>query len=213
MPSSAFHARSKAAPDVVAVVRLEHHVVQRLRQLERGPGHGQACGAGRCSGRSAPRARCPARSRSPASRTARCRAPRSRTGAASSNAVVANTTWPKPTPSVRKPPGTSGDANGVPASARPWTSSTRTPHGATVWAEAGDPTGRLLGVGALDHVVAGRGQPRRPWRRTLGAVGCLEADGDGVVGRRPRCTMIRAPGRRCARWRRRRSWLAGQRGR
>ncbi len=58
--------------------------------------------------------------------------PSTRNRCASSNAPVAKTTWPKPTPDVRNPPGTNADSNGVAAAWRPTTSSTSTPHGLVV---------------------------------------------------------------------------------
>ena len=94
-------------------------------QLERRPGQGEGVVALRCSGRSAPRARCPAASSiSSQSDCARPR-PSVRKRCDSSNAVVANTTWPKPDAVGEEPAGTSGDANGRAAPARPRTSSTR----------------------------------------------------------------------------------------
>ena len=100
----------------------------------------------------------------------------------SSNAVVANTTWPKPTPSVRKPPGTSGDENGDGAAVE-------TLHDLDVAAprrghagETRHPPRRSVVVRRLGHGEAGGGEPGDGGverRRVDG----LEADEHGVVRR------------------------------
>ena len=152
----------------------------------------ERCGAARCSGRSAPRARCPARAPSPASPTARGRGRRRGTRCDSSNAVVANTTWPKPTPSVRKPPGTSGDANGVGASREARRRSRRaTPHGAVVRARRATRRAARSSSAPL-----GDGRTRR--RRGAATVASNAASSaaskptnDGVVGRARPATITR----------------------
>ncbi len=84
--------------------------------------------------------------------------------------------------SVRKPPGTRGDANGELASSRASATSTRVPHGAVHHAEIGDPAVVLLVVGALRHVDADRAEPAgRRVERLLARR--FEADVHGVVAR------------------------------
>ena len=100
----------------------------------------------------------------------------------SSKAVVANTTCPNPTPSVRKPPGTSGDEYGVAASSSPSTSSTSTPHGEVVRTRRLDPPRVGVIVGALGDVGPDLPEPL-DGRVERGDVDGLEADGNRVVGR------------------------------
>ena len=100
----------------------------------------------------------------------------------SSKAVVANTTCPNPTPSVRKPPGTSGDEYGVAASASPSTSSTSTPHGAVVRTRRLTRRALSVVVGAVGDVGPDRAEPLDGGVEGGGVDG-LEADRNRVVGR------------------------------
>ena len=131
------------------------------------PSPARRCGAARCSGRSGPRARCRARAPSRASPTARDRDRRRGSGTDSSNAVVANTTCPKPTPSVRKPPGTQRRRERRrPPPRGPRRARSSTPQGR--WCGRGDATrrARTLVVVAVGDVEPGRRRGGRRSRRT-----------------------------------------------
>ena len=121
----------------------------------------------------------------------------------SSNAIVANTTCPNPTPSVRKPPGTSGDEYGVGRAGEPEHDlDLDAPRRGGADEPLDAPPARVV-VGALDDVGA---DPAEPFDRGVerGDVDGLEADRNRVVGRaglhhEPLGAIVVAPGARACR--------------